>query len=212
MTWDFILCAYYGYFYHIYLRMLGGAHGDYGGRGTNATSKLPLYAVIAKNKTYKYAVFLHYDFFSSHRLYLFCMISLGNSSLSSQRAEGKGTKKQARIAINKLVHLLMLKLALRAKSVLSVTLSQKSRNKKSDWLLFVVESGVATVTQKNQVLLGLQSAPSCQSASEYLTWPTRTLPVLGLCHLSLYLRLAEITVLILSYQGENRTLNSVFKK
>lgn len=68
-------------------------------KGTKATPKLPLYTITAKNKTCKYTVSLHYDIFSSHEL---CpILHVWETALSSLRANRKGTKKQARITINK---------------------------------------------------------------------------------------------------------------
>lgn len=71
---------------------------------------------------------------------------------------------------------------------------------------FVVELQIATVTRdKGQALLRLRMAPLFQSTTCAMSVP-------GVCHLSLYKWLAQITGSILTHQGENRTWNDVLMK
>lgn len=100
--------------------VLGGTYEDLWGGGTKTTPQAPRCAITAKNKTYKCMTLLHYDFFSSCGL-LPVLHKFGKGSLSSQCANRKGHKKPELSLAKKPVHLLVLKLVLRAKSVLLAT-------------------------------------------------------------------------------------------
>lgn len=60
----------------------------------------PNWPITAKNKTYKYTMSLHYDIFSSHGL-LPILHKFGKRLSLPYVPTEKGTKKQARITINK---------------------------------------------------------------------------------------------------------------
>lgn len=78
--------------------MLGGIYEDYWGWGTKTTPKLPLYAVTAKNKIYKYVMLLRHDFRSPGLLPILHKFGKGPSLFPMCQQE---RSQEARITIHK---------------------------------------------------------------------------------------------------------------